>query len=153
MLKINDSSSALIDSHTWQGVPVLIYGPFHQSGRKVLLPLTLFVQQTSFSLGIDYANPLACFFFLPDCLLCLEMIGHSAHSCGPYAARCHCQGWVTAWILYQRSPEGTGMALSTAWALCPAGQAAGPLLRAVQPTALHGFRSMLNWWEKGRLVN
>lgn len=52
MLKINYSSSALIDSYMQQGVPVLIYGPFHQSGRKDLLPLTLFVQQTSFSLGM-----------------------------------------------------------------------------------------------------
>lgn len=53
MLKINDSRSALIDSYTWQGILVLIYGPLHQSGWKVLLPLTLFVQQTSFPPGMD----------------------------------------------------------------------------------------------------
>lgn len=66
MLKINDSLSALIDSYTWLGAPVLIYRSLHQSDWKVLLPLTLFVQH-SFLL----ANPLTNFFSLSDCLLCL----------------------------------------------------------------------------------
>lgn len=57
MLKINDSLSALIDSYTWLGAPVLIYRSLHQSGWKVLLPLTLFVQQTSFSLGQPTYKP------------------------------------------------------------------------------------------------